>query len=117
GEFWDLNGWKHTIGRRIHADDVQEWPRTICAAWRWYGEDEVNFASEWDIGGHQEFMRKLWDVYSDADVTVDHNMQSFDGPMIASGWAEIGRASCRERGEGPGSDVAGKAKTIERRQQ
>ena len=42
GEFWDLNGWKHTIGRRIHADDVLEWPRTICAAWRWYGEDEVH---------------------------------------------------------------------------
>ena len=41
GEFWDLSGWKHTIGRRIHADDVLEWPRTICAAWRWYGEEEV----------------------------------------------------------------------------
>src|SRR5699024_6090823 len=39
GEFWDLNGWKHTIGRRIHPDDVTEWPRTICAAWRWYGEE------------------------------------------------------------------------------
>ena len=50
GEFWDLNGWKHTIGRRIHADDVLEWPRTICAAWRWYGEEEVHFASEWEIG-------------------------------------------------------------------
>src|SRR5690625_7237828 len=24
GEFWDLSGWKHTIGRRIHADDVLE---------------------------------------------------------------------------------------------
>ena len=34
GEFWDLSGWKHTIGRRIHADDVLEWPRTICAAWK-----------------------------------------------------------------------------------
>ena len=92
GEFWDLSGWKHTIGRRIHADDVLEWPRTICAAWRWYGEDEVHFAAEWEIGGNQEFMRKLWDVYSDADVTVGHNMQSFDGPMIASGWAEYGWA-------------------------
>src|SRR5699024_6028273 len=78
-EFWDLNGWKHTIGRRIHADDVLEWPRTICAAWRWYGEDEVHFAAEWEVGGNQEFMRKLWDVYSGADVTVGHNMQSFDG--------------------------------------
>ena len=40
GEFWDLGGWKHTIGRRIHADDVLEWPRTICAAGRWYGQKE-----------------------------------------------------------------------------
>ena len=59
GEFWDLNGWKHTIGRRIHADDVLEWPRTICAAWRWYGEEEVHFAAEWEVGGNDGFLRRL----------------------------------------------------------
>ena len=29
GSFWDLNSFKHTIGRRIHPDDVVSWPRTI----------------------------------------------------------------------------------------
>src|SRR5699024_10537563 len=114
GDFWDLNGWKHTIGSRMHADDVLEWPRTICAAWRWYGAEGGHFAAAWEVGGSQEvmrtlwdvhwgaaerevggnkeFMRQPWDVYSDADVTAGHNMQSFDGPMIASGWAEYGWA-------------------------
>ncbi len=32
-EFWDLGDFKN---RRIHADTVTQWPRTICAAWRWY---------------------------------------------------------------------------------
>src|SRR5690606_41248478 len=39
GDFWDLGSWKDTIRRRIHPDDVIEWPRTICAAWNWYGQE------------------------------------------------------------------------------
>src|SRR5699024_9068512 len=90
GEFWDLNGWKHTIGRRIHADDVQEWPRTICAAWRWYGDDEVHFAAEWEVGGHEGFLRRLWDVADECDIAIGHNAGGFDFPILASDWAMLG---------------------------
>ena len=45
GPFWDLNSFKHTIGRRIHPDDVLEWPRTICAAGRFYGDKETMYAA------------------------------------------------------------------------
>ena len=90
GEFWDLNGWKHTIGRRIHADDVLEWPRTICAAWKWYDQADVEFAAEWEVGGYDGFMRAVWDVFNDADLIIGHNADRFDARHLTGGWAEMG---------------------------
>ena len=90
GEFWDLNGWKHTIGRRIHADDVKEWPRTICAAWKWYDSEDVEFAAEWQVGGYDGFMRAVWDVFDQADLIIGHNADRFDARHLMGGWAEMG---------------------------
>lgn len=90
GDFWDLNGWKHTIGRRIHPDDVIEWPRSICAAAKWYDERGTMFTAEWEEGGHEAFMRQAWEWYDEADVVVGHNLQSFDSKHLKSAWAEYG---------------------------
>ena len=90
GPVWDLNALKHIIGRRIHADDVIEWPRTICAAARWYGEDEVMFAAEWEVGGYDGFMRRVWEWVDEADILIGHNMAAFDSKHLMSGWAEMG---------------------------
>lgn len=90
GDFWDLNEIKGWTGRRIHADDVIEWPRTICVAWRWYGEEEVHFASEWQVGGYDGFMRRFWEVADEMTIAVGHNAASFDMPLAMSGWAEMG---------------------------
>lgn len=89
GEFWDLSGWKHVIGRRIHPDNVTEWPRSICAAGRFYGDKEVLFTSEWE-DGHEGFMRKAWEWYDEADIVVGHNLQGFDSKHLKAGWAEYG---------------------------
>ena len=101
GEFWDLSGWKHTIGRRIHADDVLEWPRTICAAWKWYDQADVEFAAEWEVGGYDGFMRAVWDVFNDADLIIGHNADRFDARHLMGGWARseerrVGK-ECRSR--------------------
>lgn len=90
GEFWDLSGWKHVIGRRIHADDVLEWPRTICAAGKWYGDRNVMFVSEWDDGGHEAFMRTVWEWYDTAAIVVGHNLARFDSKHLKAAWAEYG---------------------------
>ena len=92
GSFWDLNSFKHTIGRRIHPDDVVSWPRSICAAARFYGEKEIMFASEWD-DGHEGFMRKTWEWYDEATYVIGHNLQNFDSKHLKAGWAEYGWAS------------------------
>lgn len=90
GDFWDLNSWKHTIGRRIHPDDVTEWPRTICAAWNWYDKDRVEFAAEWQTGGRETLLRKTWEAVNKAQLIVGHNIAGFDLKKLRFEWAEIG---------------------------
>ena len=90
GPFWDLNEIKAWTGKRIHADDVKEWPRTICAAWKWYDEEDVEFAAEWEVGGYDGFMRAVWDVFDQADLIIGHNADRFDARHLMGGWAEMG---------------------------
>ena len=89
GAFWDLGGWKHVIGRRIPADAVTEWPRSICAAAKWYGEAGVMFAAEWEFG-YEEFLRQTWEWYHQADIVVGHNVERFDSRHLRGGWLEMG---------------------------
>lgn len=90
GEFWDLSGHRHAIGRRIRPDEVVTWPRTICVAWRRYGTKRVEFAAEWDDGGREAMLRRVWDVYDNANVIVGHNLASFDTKHLKAEWAQLG---------------------------
>jgi len=85
-EFWDLGDFKN---RRIHADDVTLWPRTICAAWNWYDERRVHFAAEWSTG-REDMLRELWDAYDRAQVVVGHNLAAFDSKKLKSEWRDLG---------------------------
>ena len=90
GDVWDLNALKDITRRRIHADDMIEWPRTICAAWKWYDAPEVEFAAEWEVGGYDGFMRAVWEVFDQADLIIGHNADRFDARHLMGGWAEMG---------------------------
>ena len=90
GDVWDLNALKDLTRRRIHADDMIEWPRTICAAWKWYDAPDVEFAAEWEVGGYDGFMRRVWDVFNDADLIIGHHADRFDARHLMGGWAEMG---------------------------
>ena len=90
GPFWDLNEIKAWTGKRIHADDVKEWPRTICAAWKWYDQADTVFAAEWEVGGYDGFMRAVWEVFNEADLIIGHNADRFDARHLMGGWAEMG---------------------------
>jgi hypothetical protein len=85
--FWTLGDYKN---RRIHADHVTDWPRTICAAWRWYGDKRVHFASEWGEGGRDAMLRTIWDAYDNADIVVGHNVGPFDTKKLRSEWKLAG---------------------------
>src|SRR4249919_3011984 len=81
-EFWSLNDYQ---GRRIHADSVTEWPRTICAAWKWYGAKRVEFTSEW-ADGPETMFKRCWDAYDQADIVVGHNIDGFDTKHLNQAW-------------------------------
>jgi hypothetical protein len=84
--FWGLGDYKH---RRIHADHVTAWPRTVCVAWNWYGERRIHFASEWDDGPEQMHHR-VWEAYDRADILYGHNVAGFDTKHLNSGWRDLG---------------------------
>jgi ribosomal protein L37AE/L43A len=89
GDFWDLSGWKHILGYRLPPESVIEWPRTICAAWQFYGGKRVEFASEWG-DGREEMLRRIWDAYDQADVLYGHNVAGFDTKNLNSEWLMMG---------------------------
>lgn len=89
GDFWDLSGWKHTIGYRLPPESVIEWPRTICVAWQFYGNKRVEFASEWD-DGRETMLRRAWEAYDQADVLYGHNVGRFDTKNLNAEWLKMG---------------------------
>jgi hypothetical protein len=92
GEFWDLNDFKN---RRIQPDMVVEWPRTICVAWRWYGQKRVEFHAEWDDDGREGMLRAAWHAYDQADIIVGHNLAGFDTKKLKSDWNILGLGAPR----------------------
>lgn len=85
-EFWSLSDFKN---RRLHADDVTAWPRTICIAWRFLGDKKTQFASEW-TDGPEGMHKRIWDAFNAADITVGHNSKSFDEKHLNTGWRDLG---------------------------
>lgn len=85
-EFWDLGDYKN---RRIHADDVKLWPRTICMAWNWYGEHRIEFSSEWG-DGREGMLKRTWEAVDQADIVVGHNVAGFDLKRLNTEWRDIG---------------------------
>jgi hypothetical protein len=90
GDFWDLGQYRRMIYRRIEPDEVLEWPRTVCLAWRWYGNKRVEFAAEWQPGGFEGMLRKAWDLFDRADMTVGHNVDRFDEGNLRGEWMTLG---------------------------
>lgn len=66
----------------------------MCAAWKWYGEDEVLFmrSGEYKRIGHQyDFdLRHLWDALNDADAVITYNGKKFDIPRVNTAFIEDG---------------------------
>ena len=85
-EFWSLSDFKN---RRIHADDVTAWPRTICVAWRFLGNKTTEFASEWD-DGNEGMHQRIWSAFNEADITIGHNSKAFDEKHLNTGWRDLG---------------------------
>lgn len=94
GDFWDLNSWKHTLGYRIHPDNVLEWPSTLCFAASWYGPAPAGFAKRefhalW-TGTADAMHEAAFRLYDAAKMAVTYNGVGFDNRHLTSGWTERG---------------------------
>jgi hypothetical protein len=79
--FWGLSDYKK---RRIHHEYVTQWPRTICASWRWIGEKKIHFAAEWEQGGAAQFAQTVRDVLDEADIITGHYVNKADRRWLNS---------------------------------
>ena len=75
---WALrqNGW-------LNPGQIIEHPRTICFAWKWLGDKEVQFHAEWDKGA-KAMIKKAHAVMDEADYIVGWNSKSFDVKHLRS---------------------------------
>ena len=80
---WDMKSLQY---RRLSPDDIEEWGRTICLAYRWLGEPRIHFIAEWQEGGREAFVRRSWELYDEADVVVGHNSRNFDTKHLQGEW-------------------------------
>lgn len=67
--------WELKQNGYISPTQIVEPARTICFAWKWLGEDQVNFAAEWH---EEDWVKHAWDVMDEADYIVGWNSKSFD---------------------------------------
>jgi hypothetical protein len=73
---WDLKVYGYISPDMIHT------PKSLlCFAWKWLGEDQTHFASEWDHG-RDGMAGILWDLLDEAHIVVGHNSARFDVPII-----------------------------------
>lgn len=73
---WELrqNGW-------LNPGQVIEHPRTICFAYKWLGDSEIQFHAEWDKGP-KALAKKAHAVLDAADYVVGWNSRRFDIPHL-----------------------------------
>lgn len=51
--------------------------RMLCVAWK-FDDEETQFAAEWDRGGHDRMVKRIYDAVDQADAVVHYNGTTFD---------------------------------------
>lgn len=70
---WELRqrgGW-------LNPSQIIERPRTICFAYKWVGDDQIHFHSEWE-DGHHSMIAKAHKVFDECDYLIGWNSKAFD---------------------------------------
>lgn len=76
--------------QNVGLSQIIETGRVLCLAYKWYGEPETHFISEWDEGGRELFLRKVWSLLDLADVVTTYNGKKFDLPTLCKELAIAG---------------------------
>jgi hypothetical protein len=71
-EVWKLYGVDH-----IGLNQVREFGGTICVGAMWYGQNRVQFFSDWQHG-HREMLEAVHNLWSEAEAICGYNSDRFD---------------------------------------
>jgi hypothetical protein len=72
---WSL--WRQTVS----LNQLMEATAVISWAAKWYGNDEVLFASDFH-DGHKSMLMKIWALLDEADIIITYNGTTFDVPHL-----------------------------------
>src|SRR6476469_1383368 len=75
GYFW------RTFKENIAVEQIIEPGGMICFGAQWFGQNEVEFYSDWEHG-HDEVVRQAHRLLSEADAVVTYNGNRFDLPKL-----------------------------------
>lgn len=53
----------------------------MCFAYKWLGEKKISYISRHDFKTYKEFVRALWEILNEAQITIAHNGNRFDNKM------------------------------------
>jgi hypothetical protein len=82
--------WELKQNGYISPNNIIEPARTICLAWKWLGDDDINFAAEWKPGGHKKMVQTAWNVLDSADYVVGWNSKGFDCKHLRTEFIKAG---------------------------
>lgn len=75
GYVWGLHGEFLSLDQLIDPGGI------ICVGAKWFGSKEAYCFSDWD-NGHDEMIRKIYELYCQADAVVTFNGDKFDLPKL-----------------------------------
>lgn len=61
-------------------DYVEEWSM-LCFCWKWDGQSTIHSASVRDYDTEEGLVRKMWELFEEADIIIAHNGDQFDIKM------------------------------------
>lgn len=63
----------------ISLSQIKDTSKTLCVAYKWLGEKQTHFLSEWT---HEDMVEQLHVLFEEADVVVTYNGNRFDLPVL-----------------------------------
>lgn len=81
---WSLWGENIPLERLIRPG------RVVCWAAQWLGEKEVMFGAEWEDGGRDRMLDRIFHLLAQADAVITYNGDKFDLPKLLGEFATEG---------------------------
>jgi hypothetical protein len=80
--------WK-LFDENVGLSQLIEPTRMLCVAWR-FDDGEMEFAAEWERGGHARMVKRVYAAVDEADALVHYNGASFDEPHLNREFLQAG---------------------------